>query len=104
MFSCRGTHTQLYPKYEVWDHLKIIANDPGNRITLLWVSFNRDTSERLVSEAAKNQAALNHEGTVYDVKHLIGRRFDDLQVQRDIKLLTLRGHEQGQKASYKSTI
>eukprot|EP01120_Amphizonella_sp_Union-15-10_P016720 TRINITY_DN897_c0_g1_i1.p1 TRINITY_DN897_c0_g1~~TRINITY_DN897_c0_g1_i1.p1 ORF type:complete len:577 (-),score=143.62 TRINITY_DN897_c0_g1_i1:285-1841(-) len=43
--------------------------------------------ERLVGESAKNQAALNPTNTVYDVKRLIGRRFNDPTVQRDMKLL-----------------
>ncbi|KAK3017237.1 hypothetical protein RJ639_005525 [Escallonia herrerae] len=64
---------------------EIIANDQGNRITPSWVAFT-DT-ERLIGEAAKNQAALNPERTIFDVKRLIGRKFDDPEVQRDMKLL-----------------
>ena len=54
------------------DRVEIIANDQGNRITPSWVAFT-DT-ERLIGEAAKNQAALNAERTIFDVKRLIGRR------------------------------
>ncbi|KAK4424632.1 Heat shock protein BIP1 [Sesamum alatum] len=43
--------------------------------------------DRLIGEAAKNQAALNPERTVFDVKRLIGRKFDDPDVQRDMKML-----------------
>ncbi|KAK2983228.1 hypothetical protein RJ640_023348 [Escallonia rubra] len=64
---------------------EIIANDQGNRITPSWVAFT-DT-ERLIGEAAKNQAALNPERTIFDVKRLIGRKFDDPEVQKDMKLL-----------------
>ncbi|KAM7530714.1 hypothetical protein LguiB_034124 [Lonicera macranthoides] len=64
---------------------EIIANDQGNRITPSWVAFT-DT-ERLIGEAAKNQAALNAERTIFDVKRLIGRRFDDPEVQGDMKML-----------------
>jgi len=52
--------------------VEIIANDLGNRITPSYVAFTE--SERLIGEAAKNQAALNPENTVFDVKRLIGRR------------------------------
>ena len=48
------------------------ANDQGNRITPSWVAFT-DT-ERLIGEAAKNQATTNPTRTVYDAKRLIGRR------------------------------
>eukprot|EP01098_Paradermamoeba_levis_P004990 TRINITY_DN211_c0_g1_i1.p1 TRINITY_DN211_c0_g1~~TRINITY_DN211_c0_g1_i1.p1 ORF type:complete len:697 (-),score=313.16 TRINITY_DN211_c0_g1_i1:124-2109(-) len=65
--------------------VEIIPNDQGNRITPSWVAFT-DT-ERLIGEAAKNQAALNPFNTVFDVKRLIGRRFDEDSVQRDIKLM-----------------
>jgi len=63
----------------------IIANDQGNRIMPSYVAFT-DT-ERIVGEAAKNQATINPENTIFDVKRLIGRRFSDQSVQRDRKLL-----------------
>ena len=64
--------------------VEIIANDLGNRITPSWVAFTEN--ERLIGEAAKNQAAVNPENTVFDVKRLIGRKFADPIVQKDIKL------------------
>ncbi|KAH9689470.1 Heat shock 70 kDa protein BIP3 [Citrus sinensis] len=66
-------------------HVEIIANDQGNRFTPSWIAFT-DT-ERLIGEAAKNQAALDPERTIFDVNRLIGKRFDDAEVQRDIKFL-----------------
>ena len=46
--------------------VEIIPNDQGNRITPSWVAFTQ--SERLIGDAAKNQAAVNPSATVYDVK------------------------------------
>ena len=72
----------------VWQggRVEICANDQGNRITPSYVAF-ADDNQRLIGDAAKNQAASNPENTVYDVKRLIGRKFSDTTVQRDRKLL-----------------
>jgi heat shock protein 1/8 len=69
----------------VWqnDRVEIIANEQGNRTTPSWVAFT-DT-ERLIGDAAKNQAASNPKNTVFDAKRLIGRKFDDTIVQSDMK-------------------
>jgi len=66
--------------------VEIIANDQGNRITPSYVAF-MENNERLVGDAAKNQATINPENTVFDVKRLIGRDFSDKSVQADKKLV-----------------
>ena len=64
-------------------NVEILVNDQGNRITPSWVAWNDE--ERLVGDAAKNQFAANTLRTVFDVKRLIGRKFSDRDVQKDIK-------------------
>ncbi|CAL1387321.1 unnamed protein product [Linum trigynum] len=67
---------------------EIIANDQGNRTTPSSVAFTAAPNpERLIGDAAKNQAALNPRRTIFDAKRLIGKKFDDPEVQSDIKFL-----------------
>eukprot|EP00550_Attheya_septentrionalis_P005819 CAMPEP_0198284024 /NCGR_PEP_ID=MMETSP1449-20131203/3569_1 /TAXON_ID=420275 /ORGANISM="Attheya septentrionalis, Strain CCMP2084" /LENGTH=683 /DNA_ID=CAMNT_0043980929 /DNA_START=79 /DNA_END=2130 /DNA_ORIENTATION=+ len=67
--------------------VEIIANDQGNRITPSYVSFAAESGDRLIGDAAKNQATINPENTIFDVKRLIGRQFSDPSVQQDKKLV-----------------
>ena len=71
----------------VWinDKVEIIPDfQTGSRTIPSYVSFTDE--EKLVGDAAKNQAAMNPKNTIYDVKRLIGRKFDDSTVQSDNKL------------------
>merc|ERR1711896_50428 len=86
-YSCVGIYKN--------GRVEIIPNDQGNRITPSYVSFSDD--ERLIGEAAKNQATVNPSQTLFDVKRLIGRRFKDSTVQKDIKLLPFKILDQGGK-------
>ncbi|CAN1844744.1 Heat shock 70 kDa protein BIP2 [Linum perenne] len=59
----------------------------GNRITPSSIAFTTADNEHLIGDAAKNQAALNPSRTIFDIKRLIGKKFDDEEVQRDLKYL-----------------
>jgi molecular chaperone DnaK len=63
----------------------IIPNAEGGRTTPSIVAVSK-SGERLVGQAAKRQAVINYENTVFSVKRLIGRSYDDAEVQKDIKL------------------
>jgi len=86
-YSCVGIYKN--------GRVEIIPNDMGNRITPSYVAFTDD--ERLIGEAAKNQATINPAQTVFDAKRLLGRRFKDPTVQKDIKLLPFNITDQGGK-------
>ena len=65
---------------------KVIANVEGARTTPSVVAFT-ETGERLVGQIAKRQAITNPLNTIFSIKRLIGRKYDDPEVQRDTKIL-----------------
>ncbi len=65
---------------------RVIENAEGHRTTPSIVAYTND-KEVLVGQAAKRQAVTNPENTLYAIKRLIGRRFDDAVVQKDIKMV-----------------
>ena len=65
---------------------EIIANSEGNRTTPSVVAVNKK-GERLVGQVARRQQVTNPKNTVYEMKRLIGRKWSDKEVQKDIKLM-----------------
>eukprot|EP00500_Bicosoecida_sp_ms1_P001546 CAMPEP_0203806632 /NCGR_PEP_ID=MMETSP0115-20131106/597_1 /ASSEMBLY_ACC=CAM_ASM_000227 /TAXON_ID=33651 /ORGANISM="Bicosoecid sp, Strain ms1" /LENGTH=662 /DNA_ID=CAMNT_0050715295 /DNA_START=72 /DNA_END=2060 /DNA_ORIENTATION=- len=87
-YSCVGVYQN--------GRVEIIANDQGNRITPSYVAWDTN-GERLIGDAAKNQATLNPTNTVFDAKRLIGRNFKDKTVQADMKLWPFKVVAKGEK-------
>jgi len=67
--------------------VKIIENSEGNRTTPSIIAYPKDSDEILVGQPAKRQAVTNPENTLYAIKRLIGRRFEEDAVQKDIDLV-----------------
>ena len=65
---------------------EIIANSEGNRTTPSVVAVNKN-GERLVGQVARRQQVTNSKNTIYEMKRLIGRKWTDKEVQKDIKLM-----------------
>ena len=68
------------------DKVKVIENAEGDRTTPSIIAYT-DDSETLVGQSAKRQAVTNPHNTLYAIKRLIGRRFEDDVVQKDIKMV-----------------
>ena len=65
----------------------VLENSEGGRVTPSVVAINPRTGERYVGQVAKRQAVTNPDNTIFSIKRLMGRKYDDPEVQRDIKLL-----------------
>ncbi|KAK1441558.1 hypothetical protein QVD17_07556 [Tagetes erecta] len=77
------TYSCVAAWFDQHDRVEILPNEQGNTITPSCVAFN-DT-ELLVGEAAKNQITRNPYNTVFDAKRVMGRRFSDVTLQKDIE-------------------
>ncbi len=73
---------------------KVIENAEGNKTTPSVIALAKG-GERLVGEIAKRQAVMNPENTLFSVKRLIGRRWSDAEVQRDLKWLPYKVSQKG---------
>lgn len=65
---------------------KVIENAEGDRTTPSIIAYTQD-GETLVGQPAKRQAITNPKNTLFAIKRLIGRRFEDKEVQRDIDIM-----------------
>ena len=68
------------------DHARVIENAEGDRTTPSIIAY-ADDGEILVGQPAKRQAVTNPKNTLFAIKRLIGRRFEDDEVQRDLKIM-----------------
>ena len=66
---------------------KVIENAEGDRTTPSIIAYSKDDGETLVGQPAKRQSVTNPHNTLYAIKRLIGRQFDDDVVQKDIKMV-----------------
>jgi molecular chaperone DnaK len=65
----------------------VLENAEGSRLTPSVVAVNPKTGERLVGQVARRQAITNPENTIFSVKRFMGRKFDDVEVQKALKLV-----------------
>jgi molecular chaperone DnaK len=72
--------------YMVAGKPEVIANAEGNRTTPSVVAINK-SGERLVGQVAQRQRVTNPKNTIYGVKRLIGRKFSDVEVQKDLDIM-----------------
>src|SRR6266481_7822979 len=65
----------------------VLENAEGSRLTPSVVAVNPKTGERLVGQVARRQAITNPENTIFSVKRFMGRKFDDAEVQKALKVV-----------------
>eukprot|EP01029_Cantina_marsupialis_P009997 TRINITY_DN2294_c0_g2_i1.p1 TRINITY_DN2294_c0_g2~~TRINITY_DN2294_c0_g2_i1.p1 ORF type:complete len:661 (+),score=263.40 TRINITY_DN2294_c0_g2_i1:41-2023(+) len=90
-----GTTYSVGAVYKSSIGVEIIPNDQGNRITPSYVAWSG--GERLIGDAAKNQATANPVNTIFDAKRLIGRDYNDREVQQDMKMWPFKVVKKGKK-------
>jgi len=78
--------------YMVAGKPEVIANAEGNRTTPSVVAINK-SGERLVGQVAQRQRVTNAKNTIYGVKRLIGRKFGDKEVQKDLDIMPIRNRQ-----------
>ena len=69
------------------DQAKVIENSEGDRTTPSIVAYSKDEDRSMVGQSAKRQAVSNPENTLYAIKRLIGRKYDDSVVKKDIDIV-----------------
>ena len=85
--------------------VEVIAHtSTGNRTVPSWVAFHPETGERLIGEAAKNQVISNPGNTIFDAKRFIGREWNDVSVQRNLKHMTCKMVEVGGRPNFELVI
>ncbi|XP_076899319.1 heat shock cognate 70 kDa protein-like [Bidens hawaiensis] len=77
------TYSCVAAWFDQHNHVEILPNEQGNTITPSRVAFNN--TELLVGEGAKNQITRNASNTVFDVKRMMGGRFSNVRLQKDIQ-------------------
>ena len=81
-----GTTNSVVAVMEAGEPL-VLENAEGSRLTPSMVAINPKTGERMVGQVAKRQAVTNPENTIFSIKRFMGRKFDDPEVQRTMRLV-----------------
>ncbi len=82
-----GTTNSCVAVMEAGGKPRVIENSEGDRTTPSIIAYSKDDEEILVGQSAKRQAVTNPDNTLFAIKRLIGRRFEDAEVQKDINMV-----------------